>query len=340
MKFNLYKYKLLGTLLATSILISGCSKQIFQMTAGMVQTFSEDYMVPYVLTSEDLSMSCAMAESMTPVILTMQQLNRGLEKIVISSLVSASICSQNLAVEKELEYQRALYTGDNSGAQDARIAMKRAYKEAAMRQYGAYQSLSKMYGEPGGRECPRLRDDVEELNYLIGLLAGLQAIFSDTQATSGLVPRNIAAKVERSSVCLDNKKWHGIPLAIRAAIWTLLPGAIPEGEDNWARLEEADKIGEKSGVRLSHVFHALAAYSKGDTERVRNVIRKHVESKKEQEANPKFRQLDAMATAQLTTVSDIMWTAAQGHRTPVGRLGKFWDDTVEVDNAINLDDIL
>ena len=327
-------------LLSTTFLLGGCTKQIFRMTAGITERFAEDYMLPYMMTTTDLRMSCAMAESMTPIMMTMKQFNPGLEKVTIMSMISASLCSQEVAFEKELEYQRALYTRNNTDAQDARIAMKRHYKTTAERQYAAYQRMVKFYGEPGGKECPRLLDDVEQMNYLVGLLSGLQAIYSDTQATSGLVPRNIAAKVERAAACLDAEKWFGVPLAIRATIWTLLPGALPEGEDNWARLDEADQMGEQSKVRLAHVFHALAAHSKGDKDRVRAIIKKHAEITKNVASEREFRQLDAMATSQLTALSDLMWTEAKGHRTPVGKFGKFWDERAKATNAIDLDDIL
>lgn len=334
--FRLLVLMLLGSMLA----LSGCTKQIFRMTAGITERFAEDEMLPYMMTTTDLGMSCAMAESMTPILMTMKKFNAGLEKETIMTMISASLCSQELAFDRELAYQRALYTRNNTDAQDARIAMKRHYEQAAIRQYAGYKRLVKFYGEPGGKECPRLIGDSDQLHYLIGLLSGLQAIYSDTQATSGLVPRNIAAKVERAAACLDNEKWFGIPLAIRASIWTLLPGALPEGEDNWARLEEADKIGEDSKVRLAHVFHALAAHSKGDKERVRAVIKKHAQQTDEIPANPEYRMLDTMATHQLRSLSDLMWTEAKGHRTPTGKFGKFWDERAKATNAIDLDDIL
>lgn len=341
MSNNRKGFRLLAiVLLASTVFLGGCTKQIFRMTAGITERFAEDYMLPYMMTTTDLRMSCAMAESMTPIMMTMKQFNPGLEKVTIMAMISAALCSQEIAFEKELEYQRALYTRNNTDAQDARIAMKRYYKEAAQRQYASYQRMVKFYGEPGGKECPRLLDDVEQLNYMVGLLAGLQAIYSDTQATSGLVPRNIAAKVERAAACLDSEKWFGVPLAIRASIWTLLPGALPEGEDNWARLDEADKMGEEKKVRLAHVFHALAAHSKGDKQRVREIIKKHAEIAKNVPAEREYRQMDAMATAQLMALSDLMWTEAKGHRTPVGKFGKFWDERAKATNAIDLDDIL
>lgn len=332
--------RLLLLVVIGTVALTGCTKQIFRMTAGITERFAEDEMLPYMMSTTDLGMSCAMGESMTPLLMTFKKFNEGLEKETIMTLISASLCETGMALEMDLRYQRALYNGQTSNAQDARIAMKRHYRVAALRQYEAYKRMVDFYGEPGGQECPKLLDESAQLHYLVGLLSGLQAIFSDTQATAGLVPRNIAAKVERSASCLDNEAWFGIPLAIRASVWTLLPGALPEGEDNWARLEEADKVGEDAQVRLAHVFHVLSAYSKGDKERVRRVIKKHAEITEEVEANPEYRLLDAMATAQIKAISDVMWTEAKGHRTPTGKFGKFWDERAKATNTINLDDIL
>jgi len=73
---------------------------------------------------------------------------------------------------------------------------------------------------------------------------------------------------------------------------------------------------------------------------VRKVIKQHAASVKETPAAKEWRQLDAMATAQLQGVSDLMWTEAKGHRTPTGKFGKFWDERAKATNAIDLDDIL
>ena len=47
------------------------------------------------------------------------------------------------------------------------------------------------------------------------------------------------------------------------------------------------------------LFHAMAAHSKGDKQRVREIIKKHAEVIKNVPAAREYRQMDAMATARL-----------------------------------------
>lgn len=333
------KHIKLGLMAVLFITTTGCSKQIFTMTAGMTERYSEDYMIPSVMKQSDLQVTCAMGEAMGAVTGSMAELNKGMDKVVIMTNMSAAMCSQQRAFEKNLEYLRELKAGNDLNAQDARIVMKRHYKEAAQRQLSAFELLNSYYGKVG-EKCPRLLDEKQQLTYLAGLLSGLQAVAADTKATSGIVPRNIAARVERGAKCVNNKDWFGAPKAIRALLWTLLPGGTPPGEDPWARFEEAMTEGEAKGVRLAHVFYAMAAQSKNKPELVRKAIKRHVAALKAKPANPEFVNLDAMATAQLREMSDLMWTEAKGHRTPFGELGTFWDEEKKQDfGGIDIDDL-
>src|SRR5690606_31867340 len=99
-------------------------------------------------------------------------------------------------------------------------------------------------------------------------------------------------------------------------------------------------IGENANIRLTHLVHIIAAYSKGEMERVRAVIKRHAEKIAETHPLAQYRLLDAAATEGITRVSDRMWTEAVGHRTPVGQLGTFWDENA-ADNieTIELDDL-
>lgn len=330
------KLALLAVLFITA---TGCSKQIFTMTAGMTERYSEDYMIPSVMKQNDLQVTCAMGEAMGAVTTSMAELNDGMDKIVIMTNMSAAMCSQQRGFEKNLEYLRALKSGNDTNAKDARIVMKRHYKEAAQRQLSAFNLLNDYYGNVG-ENCPRLLDEKQQLTYLAGLLSGLQAVSADTKATSGIVPRNIAARVERGAKCVNNEDWFGAPKAMRALLWTLLPGGTPAGEDPWARFEEAMTEGEAKGVRLAHVFYAMAADAKNKPDRVRKAIKRHVAAIKAKPANPKYVNLDAMATAQLREMSDILWTKATGHRTPFGELGTFWDEEKKQDfGGIDIDDL-
>ncbi|SHK17013.1 hypothetical protein SAMN05216369_0781 [Marinobacter antarcticus] len=48
-------------------------------------------------------------------------------------------------------------------------------------------------------------------------------------------------------------------MALKATVWAMMPGALPEGENAFECLAFADRQGEEAGVRLSHVFHAIEA---------------------------------------------------------------------------------
>ena len=137
-----------------------------------------------------------------------------------------------------------------------------------------------------------------------------------------------------------DRDWFGMPMSIRGAIWLLLPGALPDGEDPWERLEASDRKGEKARVRIAHLIHAMAADAKGDIDRVRAVIKRHADHIERRKPNAKYRMLDAMATEGLMRISDRMWTEAMGYRTPIGGLGTFWDENASDDiEEIDMDDL-
>ncbi len=170
---------------------------------------------------------------------------------------------------------------------------------------------------------------------------GVQAMFSDIAAEGAAgVPLDIPAKAARGSRCIGNEKWWGVPMAMRAAIWTAIPSTKPKGADPYERLEAAVRIGNRVGVRLTQVLQLQIYLGKGDMEKVKAIIRDHVESKEEVGPNPRLQVLDKVATMQIQAVSDRLWTEATGHRTPIGGLGTFWDDPEEEVESLDLDAIL
>jgi hypothetical protein len=226
-------------------------------------------------------------------------------------------------------------------AEDELIQQKRDLTLAANRYFQSWKHHNAFYGQPDAGECPTMKDDLGEFIYLAGLLSGLQALNAEIQSTSSIgVPKNIGSTVARATQCLDNKKWWGAPMALRATVWAMIPGALPEGEDPFVRLEIADEQGEAAGVRISHVFHAIAAQNKSDDERLRQVIRSHAEAIAETPANEQWQMVDAMATQMIFAISDRLWMENTGHRTPIGGLGTFWDDKREAVETMDLDGLL
>lgn len=342
--------KWVGMAVLIALFLGGCKginqflvKPMLKPSADSVTLLSEAHVVPYLLTTDDTTIGCAGSESTTNLIMALGRVTEEPHELAVMLHLGSGGCEQRRAFEKEMEYLKYIRAQQPDMAQDALFAQKIHHGKAAKRYYTAWKQLILFNdGEEIGDGCPdHLDQTFDELVWLAGLLAGLSAMLQDTQSGVGIgVPKNIPKKVERAVGCLDNNKWFGIPMALKAAIWLLLPGAMPEGEDGWSRLEQADLIGEHAGVRVPHLLHVVAANAKGDMERVRKVIKRHAEHIEEHESNAQFRMFDTIATAGIQQISDRMWVEAMGHRTPVGQLGSFWDENAADDiESVDLDDL-
>lgn len=327
-----------------SVALSGCgvvNHMVYKTTGDVLQGFSRNHTVPYLLSTGDLAMGCAMSEATAPLLMSFGRVTNEPDQIAVMLYLSAAGCADEQAREHELTGLAALGDMDGDAAEDAMIRQKRAHALAAKRYFRSWQHHNAYYGEPGTGECPDLDDDLDEFIYMAGLLSGLQALNAEIQSTSAIgVPKNVGSMVGRATSCLDNEKWWGAPMALRATIWAMIPGAMPEGENAFERLEMSDRQGEQAGVRLSHVFHAISAMNKGDNERLRDVIRRHAESIEETPSNEDWAFVDAMSTQLIVAISDRMWVENNGHRTPLGQLGTFWDDEQEDVETMDLDDLL
>ncbi|MBL3556062.1 MULTISPECIES: hypothetical protein [Marinobacter] len=332
------------TAVLAGMVLSGCgvvNNMIYKTTGDVMQGFSRNHTVPYLLESEDLAMGCAMSEATAPLLMSFGRVTSEPDQLAVMLYLSAGGCAEEQAREHELASLGALRTRNAEAAEDAIIRQKRALSLAAKRYHRGWKHHNAFYGEPDEEECPGFDDDLGEFIYMAGLLSGLQALNAEIQSTSSIgVPKNIGSTVARATSCLENDKWWGAPMALRATVWSMIPGAQPEGEDPFQRLSVADEQGEEAGVRLSHVFHAIAAQNKGDQERLRAVIRSHAEAIDETPSNEEWKFVDAMATQMIVAISDRMWMENTGHRTPTGKLGTFWDDEKEAVETMDLDDLL
>ncbi len=307
--------------------LGGCS--MHALTGDMLNDFTVQHMTPYLMSTDDVGIGCETGVSLVSMVLAYDRVTKPANKAAVGSLATAASCAQEVAWENELRQIRAVKAGNASEAKDARIAEKRAHGQAAARFYRAYQRTVAHYGEPGG-ECPKLEHESDEITYLLGLTSGIQAVQHDRAAGEVVgVPLDVPRKSERGLTCLNNEKWWGVPMALRAAVWTGVPGATPEGEDPWARLDEASALAVKSNVRMSLAVQAWTANAAGKNDVVRKVIIAHAKSVEAGPAPKKYRMLDAVAQFQMRVLSDKLWTQATGHRTPNGQLGTFWDDTAD-----------
>jgi hypothetical protein len=244
------------------------------------------------------------------------------------------------------QYLRSAREGKVEVAQDARIAQKRWAEIAARRQFAGYQMFAEKwerdYKIKLGDQCPTMKTDLDKTIYLLGMVSGLQAVTNDINAQGAVnVPKDIAAVVERGMKCLDNEKFWGAPMAIRAAIWTLLPGASEGKPDPFQTMKDATRIGERTGVRLPHAIYALAAQATGKDELIRDALRTYGNSiEQKMPVNPKYKLFDAMGGELVMGIADRYWTEKTGTRTPDGGLLHFWDEKVVDDSGINVDDLI
>ena len=341
------KWILLSLVLST--FLGGCKainqflvKPMLKPTGDSITLLGEAHIVPWQLGQDDLQAGCAGAEATGALVLALGRITEEPNELAVLLYLGSGGCEEERAFESELAYLRFIRAQQPDMAQDALITQKTHHMLAAKRYYKAWQALiAYNLGNEIGTGCPDLEQEFDQIVWLAGLISGLQALNHDILSGVGTgVPKNIAAQAQRGAGCLDNRAWFGVPLALKAAVWSLLPGALPEGENAWERLEQADIIGENAHVRLSHVFHVIAAYAKGDMERVRTVIKRHAKEIEEHKPNAKFKLFDAAATEALKRISDRMWTEAVGHRTPVGQLGSFWDENPADDiETVELDDL-
>ncbi len=312
--------------IALALAVFGCGDTMHSLTGDTMSEFATKHMSPYLLGTSDLEMGCETGVSLVSMLLAYGRVTDKPHRAAIGSLTSAGSCAQADAWENQLRGMRAIRAGNAGEATDARIAEKRAHATAASRFYRAWMHTVNAYGEPGGK-CPEFEGTNDEITYMLGLLSGAQAVQHDRAANNVAgVPLDVPRKAARALGCLNNDKWWHVPHALRAAIWASVPGATPEGKDAWKEMSAAAEAGAKSGVRIAQAIYAQAAAANGDDKIVRSVIKAHVASKKETNAPKKWRLLDETSTFQLLVLSDRLWTAARGHRTPNGQLGEFWDE--------------
>lgn len=341
------KWVVLSLLFST--FLGGCKainqflvKPMIKPTGDAITLLGEAHITPYLMTTDDLDAGCAGAEALSGMVMSIGRITEEPHELAVLLFLASGGCEEKRAFEHELSYLKYIRKQQPDMAQDALIKQKRHHLKAAKRYYESWlQLIAYNKGKEIGGVCPVMSQEFDELVWMVGVLSGLLALQNDILSGVGTgVPKNIAAQAERAIGCLDNRKWFGVPLALKATIWSLLPGALPEGENAWERLEQADIIGEMNNVRLPHVFHIVSAYSKGDMDRVRTVIKRHAQKIAESPAQKQYKLLDVAATEVITRISDRMWTEAVGHRTPMGGLGTFWDenaaDSIE---EVDLDDL-
>jgi len=332
------KYLLLS-LLGFLLSLSSCTV-VYKSTGDILLGYAEDQGVPYMLSSNDVALGCSMAEAFTPFLLSFSKVTTPPDQLAILFYLVSGSCIESEAQEQELRYLRAIFAKNAIEAQDARIAQQRLLSLAARRQLVGYYSLVTAQTEPGG-VCPEFDSDNDELYWLFGLLNGIQAIMNDIASGGNIeVPMDIAAKVGRGATCLDNEKWWGVPEAIQAAIWITIPGDQPVNRTPRQILQQSIHVGVQQGMSVTYVLAAQVYLGQGETDEVKQIIRSYASSSKQAPDNQEFNILNKLSRLQILAISDRLWTEATGKRTPLGKLGSFWDDSTKAVETIDIDEIL
>jgi len=311
-----------------AVVLAGCSANPIYSTTGMVlSSYAESEATPYVLQMSDTEMACALGEGTDPLVYSFSRVTSAPDSTGSLLMLLAGNCMEYRAWDAELDYLRAQYNGDVPAAKDARERSKRLFARTAERRHNAYLRAMAAYDfDPSAEplECPFLFTDQDELTFLLGLLTGMQAIVND--ANSGAlagVPRNIAPRAERAAQCVDNEKWGGLPNAVRAMVWLLLPDTRPElSPDPWQVLENSAELGVKSGIRASHALQVVAAETFGRPDVLADAIAHFADAEGRIDVRDDYRLVDEVARTIIQFSSDKHWTAEYGHRTPNNFFGK------------------
>ena len=312
---------------------------VYKSTGDTLIGFTEEQAIPFILKSGDIDMGCGMSQAFSLFIQSFSQVTNPPNHLAIIFSLLTGNCAEFKAWEEELRYLRAMRSKNIEDAKDALIKQRRYLHLAASRQLAGYLNLKLAFIEPGS-DCPNFNTTNGEFFWLIGLLDGLQAVFNDISSGGTLgVPLDIGLKVGRGATCLNNEKWWGMPNAIQATVWSIFPDIKPADKKPFMILDQSMQMGRQQGIGISLVLAAQVYSGIGNIEKVKEIIRSHTETKVQTPAKLKFKILDEMTTIQLLAISDRLWTTATGYRTPIGKLGTFWDDPKETVDTIELNDI-
>ena len=328
------------TVASCAIALSGCQNMVRDMAASSIVSFGNTHIQPWFMASTDTDIMCAMGEGMVPMTFPM---GPNIDPMIPMVTLASGMCADEKAKEEELRYIRAMRKNDVETAMDARTMQKRWLELAARRNYTGYQAAVRYFGEPGS-ECPDLDDRNEQLSYMFGLFGGFQAFQTDlSNGGSAGVPLDTMPKAIKALDCLNSDELWGLPDAIKATVQVMM--AKVDGDqagmnEGYSKLKKAAAVGENQGVRIVQMLEVTLYSMQGDEAKTKEAIRNHVKTIQETPANPDLRLLDEMSTRGIRLISDKLWTQHTGQRTPYNQLGRFWDDSLQSNDAPDIDELL
>ncbi|MCB9674946.1 MAG: hypothetical protein H6737_07510 [Alphaproteobacteria bacterium] len=302
-------------LLLVLVALSGCVRKT-------VDRFTTQRVVPTALRTGDVDRVCKIGEALGhPLQAATAEKNPPDRAMIIADAV-AGICDEARAFAHQADgvvAQTVVPAGAGrvAAVKDALALEERSRERAALRFHSAWKRSNRVFGELGAdSSCPRVRER-DELTLLVGLVSGTIAMLND-KASGGrnAVPLDTLSRVGRVAPCLDDATWWGVPSALQASAWIVVPGSGPEGVDPWAQLREAAERGEKSGVRLGWALYAEIADNADEPERVREAVKAYFASEAAHPRDPDYAMLDEYGRSIVLHQSDLIWAAERGHRTP------------------------
>src|SRR5690606_31492048 len=146
----------------STLTMSGCAL-LESGTSGITLNILEEGFTPPVLEMGDVDMGCSFALVNGPLVGAARNFYGDPSLMETVLLESASVCSDQQALNEELRYLRASRDKRSDEAQDARIAQKRFMATSAHRQYSAFDrmrtKLEQKYFFKYGKDCPRFKRD-------------------------------------------------------------------------------------------------------------------------------------------------------------------------------------
>jgi hypothetical protein len=274
------------------------------------------------LTSSDLRAGCTSAEANLSMIASVTK--KPARRALTILEMTAAVCPELDAWETELQIASARRTAatnnDLARLTDLRLTRERQLTLAGTRDWRAFQHAVAEFGEIGG-ECPKLgRDD--EFAYLMGLFAASSALLYDQAGGNQIgVPTSTLTHMATAATCLDDAKWWGLPSALQAGSWIMVPGLAPAGVDPWQALEDAATRGDATTIRAARAVQIVLAANTDNREVLRHAIERIAAGDEVAERDPDYVFLDTYARRVALHQSDLIWMNEQGHRT--SKLGTF-----------------
>ncbi|MCE7524909.1 hypothetical protein [Alloalcanivorax xenomutans] len=311
--------------LAATLVLSGCAT-VYPPLGWTLGAYAEDEVTPYVLSEDDPNLAaCGTGNGLTQLMASFSRVVESPDYVLFYTHLLTGLCAEEHAYEADRRYWRARQQGQPVIARDELLQAQRWHALAAERRMNSVTALTRRYGDLDEPRCPRLRSRNDELAYMVGLVTALQAVRSDLLSGGQVgVPRDLAVQAMRASTCLDNERWWGVPQAIRATVWSFVPGSAPEGADVWQAYRQAGAIAARNGATLPLTLFALGAGNQGHDDKLREALRQAAAILDAEMAPPEpYALVDFISRGQLLYLSDQIWIEQTGARTPAGALGTF-----------------